>query len=62
MEIWATIGAALTAAIGIWRFFSSKNRKKRQAADKADQMLKEGIKEGDTSKITAAWDRIRRIK
>ena len=58
---WLTLlGLLLTAAIGVWRFFASQARRQRQRAEEAAALGEEGFREHDASKITAAFDRLRR--
>lgn len=62
MSIVAVIGSILTIIIGVWRFVARRNSQVRKEAETAKQQLKEGLDEKDTSKITASFDRVRRIR
>jgi len=58
----AAIGALLSLALGIWRWVKRMKREERRIADECKKELDEGIKNNDPSRITAAFDRMRRNK
>ena len=60
MTWWHTLGLALMAVIGLWRFFASKAQRRWQRTEAAGQLGQEGVETHDPSKITAALDRLRR--
>ena len=62
MNILAIVGMVLTCAIGIWKFVGRLKSQERKQAQKAKEILDEGIKNNDPSSITAGFDRMRRIK
>ena len=60
MTWWHTLGLALLAVIGVWRFFAGKANRWRQRAAAAGQLGREGVHERDPSKITISADRLNR--
>lgn len=62
MLAWLTvIGSLLACVIGLWKFFGRKAEERRQVIQAAKKQIEEGIEEHDNSKISAGFDRIRRI-
>jgi hypothetical protein len=58
----AVLGAALTLIIGVFKYFTDKEREVKEEKRKANELLEEGINEKDTSKITAAIARINGLR
>lgn len=52
----------LTCAIGLWKYFTGKEKKRQDALDEAGSMVTKGVKDEDISAITAGFDRIIRLR
>lgn len=60
VAICTAIAAICAVITGIWQLFGRKNRLKRESAEVAQKEFTEGLENEDPSKITAAFDRIKR--
>lgn len=58
-QILGIITLILTVAVGIWKYFSRTGRYKRKVADESKQKVDSGVDNGNTSDITAGFDRLR---
>lgn len=56
------IGGVLSIIIGLWKFFTGKERKRQSALDRGYEKIKEGIKNESVSDITAGFDDINRVR
>ena len=60
MSIFSALSGLLLIIIGVWKYFSRKNRERRKNADEARKLTESGIKNNDASEISAGFDRINR--
>jgi hypothetical protein len=58
--ILAIIASVLTIAIGLWRYFTGKEKEKQKKKQEAANDIKQGVEENDPSKITGGFDRLNR--
>ena len=60
MGAWlAVIGSFLAIVAGVFVFFARRNSDRRKRLEEAKNMLNKGIEDGDTSAITAGFNRKR---
>lgn len=57
----AIIGSALTLIIGLWKWFSDKDREVRAKIEEAAKEIERGIDEGDVSAINSGIQRLGRL-
>jgi len=55
------IGSALALAIMILKLFTDKDKEEKKKIDDAGKLIGEGIRDGDVSKITAGFTRLRNL-
>ena len=58
----AAIGTLLALLLAVWNWWMKKQDEKRKLADEAQKMLEDGIAAGDTTLITSAFARLRRLQ
>lgn len=59
--ILAIIASAFTLAIGLFKYFASKDKEMKEKIAKAEKAIEDGINGKDPSSITRGFDRIRRM-
>lgn len=59
-QILAIISSIFAIIIGLWRFFSGKERIRKKLREEASKDIKQGVSENDPSKITGGFDRLNR--
>lgn len=62
LAIVTAVGTLLSLAFGIYKWIRRMKREERRIADEAQKQFDEGIASGDTSLITAAFSRMRKLK
>lgn len=55
-QVLAIISSILAIAIGLWKYFTSKESAKKAKQDAARKEIDEGIKNGDTSTINSGFN------
>lgn len=55
-------GAVVRLALEVFLAFRDKNKEKKKLKAEAARILREGLRENDPAKITAAFDRLNRLK
>jgi hypothetical protein len=52
----------ITCAIGIWKYSRSKEKRRNEEIDKAEELIEKGIKDADISSLNSGFDRLRRLR
>lgn len=60
-SIWGILGAGLAVVLGLMKYFGRKNKYRIEQMTKANDDLKEAIKNEDKSAFNAAIQRINRL-
>ena len=55
------VSSVLAIIIGLWKFFTGKDRAKRKKRQEALDEVREGVKKKDPTRITSGFDRLNRL-
>ena len=62
IAICSALCAVISLIVGIWKYFSRKNRELRRMADAAAEEITVGLADNNPSLITAGLDRLARMR